>query len=104
MPEQHPIVGALGLCRKAGALLFGAERVADAIHAGKAKLVLLTADASPRTAKRFAELCAGRVSFAAMPLTAAALSALTPRPAAVYAVTDQNLARLCGKHLSDTER
>ena len=36
----------------------------------------------------------------AMPLTIAQLSALTPRPAAVFAVTDENLARLCAKHLT----
>ena len=104
MPERYPIAGALGLCRKAGALLFGAERVGDAVNAGKAKLVLLTSDASPRTAKRFADLCAGRVPCKTLPLTAAELGALTPRPAAVYAVTDQNFARLCGKYLSDPER
>ena len=104
MPDIHPIAGALGLCRKAGALLFGAERVADAIAAGKARLVLLTSDASPRTAKRFADLCADRVPCKALPLTAADLNMLTPRPAAVYAVTDQNFARLCGKYLSDPER
>lgn len=101
MPDAHPLAGALGLCRKAGALLFGAERVADAIAARKAKLVLLTADASPRTAKRFADLCADRVPCRTLPLTAADLAALAPRPAAVFAITDENFARLCGKHLSD---
>ncbi len=103
MPERDPLPGALGLCRKAGALLWGAERVGDAIAAGKARLVLLTQDASARTAARFTQLCADRVPCRTLPLTAADLSALTPRPAAVFAVTDQNLARLCGKHLSQTD-
>ena len=99
MPDAK-LVGALGLARRAGALQWGAERVADTIAARKAKLVLLTQDASARTAARFTALCAERVPCRTLPLAAAELSALTPRPAAVYAVTDENLARLCGKHLS----
>lgn len=101
MPEVSPITGALGLARKAGALLWGAERVADAIAAGKARLVLLTQDASQRTADRFAVLCEGGPPCRTLPLTADELSMLTPRPAAVFAVSDQNLARLCGRILND---
>lgn len=101
MPDQDPILGALGLARRAGALLWGAERVADAIAAHKARLVLLAADAGARTAARFTALCEGGPPCRTLPLTGAALSMLTPRPAAVFAVTDPNFARLCGTHLND---
>ena len=44
--EQHPLMGALGLCRKAGKLLHGYDRVQENALRGKVALVLLTADAS----------------------------------------------------------
>ena len=49
--EQHPLMGALGLCRKAGKLLHGYDRVQENALRGKVALVLLTADASERTVK-----------------------------------------------------
>ena len=45
------LLGALGLCRKAGQLLHGYDRVQEAVLRGKVSLVLLAADASPRTAR-----------------------------------------------------
>lgn len=101
MPDTTAaLAGAMGLCRKAGALVWGADRTADCIGAGKAKLVLLTADASPRTRARFEALCHGAVPLRTLPLAGEALAAVTARPAAVFAVTDQNLARLCARHLA----
>lgn len=100
MPDTAALTGALGLCRKAGALVWGADRTADCVAAGKAKLVLLTADASPRTAARFTALCESAVPLRTLPLAGDALAAITARPAAVFAVTDQNLARLCAQHLA----
>ena len=35
-----------------------------------------------------------------MPLTSADLVMLTPKPAAVFGITDENLAQLCVKHLT----
>ena len=37
------------------------------------------------------------------PLTAAELAGLTPKPAAVFGVTDEHLARLCMSHLTKEE-
>ena len=42
--DQHPLLGALGLCRKAGKLLHGYDRVQENALRGKVALVLLTAD------------------------------------------------------------
>ncbi len=101
MPDKAAgLLGALGLCRKAGALRFGADRVAEAVLAGKARLVLLAPDASPRTRTRFETLCQGTVPLQTLPVEGARLTALTTRPAAVFAVTDQNLARLCASQLA----
>ena len=47
--DLHPLLGALGLCRKAGKLLHGYDRVQENALRGKVALVLLAADASERT-------------------------------------------------------
>ena len=100
MNDPDLLLGALGLCRKAGRLLHGYDRVCDAAAGGKACLVVLGSDASARTATPIRAFCRDLVDCRTMPLTVAQLSALTPRPAAVFAVTDENLARLCAKHLT----
>ena len=71
--DQHPLLGALGLCRKAGKLLYGYDRVQENALRGKVALVLLTT---------------------------ADLAMLTPKPAAVFGITDEHLAQLCVKHLT----
>lgn len=97
--EPNPLLGSLGLCRKAGKLLHGSDRVEEAAARGKVSLVLLAADASPRTKAHMQSCCDGLVPCKEMPLTIAQLARLTPKPAAVFAVTEENLARLCAKHL-----
>ncbi|MFR7460240.1 MAG: L7Ae/L30e/S12e/Gadd45 family ribosomal protein [Subdoligranulum sp.] len=49
--ESSGLLGALGLCRKAGKLLYGYDRVEEAVLRGKVSLVLLACDASARTAQ-----------------------------------------------------
>ena len=94
------LLGALGLCRKAGQLLHGYDRVQEAVLRGKVSLVLLAADASPRTARHIQDVCDGVTPCAVMPLTGEELAPLTPKPAAVFAVTEANLARLCANYLT----
>lgn len=101
MQKTDPLLGSLGLCRKAGKLLHGYDRVEDAVALGKVKLVLLASDASERTAAHMRAVCQGLVPCAAIPLSTEQLSILTKRPAAVFAVTDEQLARLCAKHLTE---
>lgn len=101
--EQNPLLGSMGLCRKAGKLIHGFDRVKENVYAGKVFLVLLTADASERTARHMQQACEDFVPCLTMPLTTAQLSFLTPKPAAVFGVTDENLARLCAKHLAPEE-
>lgn len=98
--ESHPMLGALGLCRKAGKLLHGYDRVQEAVLRGKVSLVLLSQDASPRTKAHMKEICEDFVACEEIPLKTEQLASLTPKPAAVFAVTDENLARLCAKQLN----
>lgn len=96
--DRDPLLGALGICRKAGKLLHGYDRVEEAVLQGKAYLVLLACDASERTKQHMQDTCRDIVPCAEMPLSGDDLRMLTPKPAAVFAVTDENLARLCAKH------
>lgn len=97
--DRDPLLGALGICRKAGKLLHGYDRVEEAVMQGKAFLVLLACDASRRTVQHMQDTCEGLVPCAVMQLSGAELRMLTPKPAAVFAVADENLAHLCEKHL-----
>lgn len=101
--EVHPLLGALGLCRKAGKLLYGYDRVEEAIMRGRVYLVLLAQDASPRTANHMCSVCEDLVPCRAVPLTTAQLSYLTPKPAAVFGICDENLAHLCVKQLTQNK-
>ncbi|MGN0651972.1 MAG: L7Ae/L30e/S12e/Gadd45 family ribosomal protein [Gemmiger sp.] len=102
--DASPLLGALGICRKAGRLLHGYDRVEEAVLRGKAYLVLLACDASERTVQHMKETCEGIVPCRVMQLSTGDLRMLTPKPAAVFAVTDENFARLCAKHLTDASK
>ena len=65
--DQHPLLGALGLCRKAGKLLHGYDRVQENALRGKVALVLLTSDASERTVSHIKDACDGIVACEQMP-------------------------------------
>ena len=102
--DASPLLGALGICRKAGRLHHGYDRVEEAVVRGKAYLVLLACDASERTVQHMKDTCQGVVPCRVMPLSTGELRMLTPKPAAVFAVTDENFARLCAKHLTDSKK
>ena len=46
------ILGLLGLMRRAGAIELGEDKSADAVHAGKAKLLLLSSDLPEKALRR----------------------------------------------------
>lgn len=56
MKNNSPL-SCLGLAMRAGKLVTGDELVLQAIRSGKAKLVVVAADASPRTQKKFRDKC-----------------------------------------------
>lgn len=98
--NNNGLLSALSLCRKAGALVTGFDPVKEAAFSGKAVLVLLTSDLSPKTALRVKRFCEDFVECADMNLTMEELSPITRKPAGVFAVTDDNLAKLCKGKLS----
>lgn len=99
--DKDPLLGALGICRKAGKLLHGYDRVEEAVMRGKACLVLLACDASKRTTQHMQDTCRGMIPCAVMPLKGEDLRMLTPKPAAVFAVIlAPHTADICARHLS----
>ena len=94
---------ALSLCRRAGKLAMGFDPVADNVLRGRAALVLLASDLSPKTARRVQNLCEGLAPVVALPHTQAELAAIARKPVGVFAVTDENLAVLCKNSLTQTK-
>ncbi len=101
-PAQAPedaLFQALSLCRKAGKLTIGFDAVEDAAVRGRAWLVLTASDASPKTVNRLKGNIGDLADVLPLPLSQERLAFISHKPAAVYAVTDRNLARLCLERL-----
>ena len=96
--EQHPLMGALGLCRKAGKLLHGYDRVQENALRGKVALVLLTADASERTVKHMKEACEGIVACEQI-LDPAPADAIPKPMFRRISRTNEHLARSCAQNI-----
>lgn len=99
--EQNKLLGALGLCRRAGALVAGFDATKDAVLAGKARLVLCAQDLSEGSTQRVQHLCEELCSVRILPLTQDQLATILHKTVGVLAVTDENLAVLCRKNLPE---
>lgn len=97
---QNKLLFALSLCRKAGALVMGFDAVKDSVNQGNAYLVLCACDLSPATRERVVRFCEKETETADLPFTRLEISAISKKPAGVFAVTDENLAVLCRKNLN----
>lgn len=84
----------LSLGRKAGLLLTGEDNCRAAAHGGKARLLLLAADASPNAQKRAADALAGhRAPLRTLPWSKEELSSLLGRRGcSMVCFTDLGLA------------
>ncbi|WP_258171206.1 ribosomal L7Ae/L30e/S12e/Gadd45 family protein [Paenibacillus sp. R14(2021)] len=58
MKTRPKTLSTLGMAMRAGKLITGDETVLKAVRQGKAKLVILAADASDNTKKKFRDKCA----------------------------------------------
>ena len=94
------MLGNIGLCVRAGAVVRGTELVCDALKAGTVKLVISAGDNSPNTAKRLRDRCAYYgVRLMVLPATGAELAAAVGRGGitAAVAVTDASMVRMIEK-------
>lgn len=89
------VVSLISLCRKAGKLVPGFDPVAQSIQDGKAVLILLAVDLSPKTRSEVAyTISKGRkpLQIIDLPYTMDELSVVLGRRSGVLAITDKGLA------------
>ena len=88
------LTGMIGIARRAGRLTFGYDAVVKDIEAGKAKAVLLSNDASPRTAEKINEACERcRARLTVLPVSKAMLGRSIGRDdVAVVSIGDKSIA------------
>jgi len=100
MPQtsEQAVTQAIGLCKRAGAVVCGTELICTALHGGKPMTLVLTAsDASAGTLKRITDKCTFyHVQTAALPLSTEQLAQALGSKGLVAAVgiTQYQLARL----------
>ncbi|MFC6331124.1 L7Ae/L30e/S12e/Gadd45 family ribosomal protein [Paenibacillus septentrionalis] len=99
--KNDKALSALGMAMRAGKLATGDEIVLKAIRAGKAKLVVLAADASENTKKKFRDKCSSyQVSLKEAYDRESLGRAIGKAERVVIAVTDVQFAQLIAGHLS----
>lgn len=89
------LLGLISICRKAGKVAIGFDPAAEALAAGKAALVLVTPDLSPKTRSELEYRINKGVKATEMielPLTMDDLSAVLGKRAGILAVLDNGLA------------
>ena len=107
MSEKRELLGALGLCARAGKLVYGIPMICEALKSGgknKPVLVVEASDTSANTHKKLSDKC----GFYGVPLyrlaaDTAGLGRAVGKTGAVAAVgvTDANLYHALEKHLPD---
>lgn len=105
---EDKALGLLGLMRRAGAIAIGMDNTADAVRAGKARLLLLSHDAAEHARRKAENLSNGRsVLTVELPWSREELAAcLGVSGCAAAAVTDLGFANALMKELAarDPER
>ena len=92
------LLSLMGLCRRAGRLSVGHDAVFDAVRKGRAKAVILTADASPRHERELeAASFPGRVVKTGFTMEEACLA--TGKRSCVFSVDDEGFAKAIEKTL-----
>ena len=101
------VLSVLGLARRGGNLAMGEEPAAEACRTGRARVVLLAADAADNTVRRARRLAGEKVPLVQLPQDKGRVGfALGRASYAVLAVTDPGLAALALAKLAgeDEER
>lgn len=96
------LLGALSLCKKAGALVAGFDAVCESAEKGEAALLLFAADLSPKTRKRACD-AAKNLPYRDLPYTQDEMQPITKKRVGVLAVTSPDLAALCTKAFPNKE-
>lgn len=90
---NDPVLSMLGMARRAGRVVLGANLAAQAVERGKGYLVCASRELSERTRRELARVCEkGKVPLRILPYTIEELSAAIGAPAGTVTVTDENFA------------
>ena len=99
------LLPSIGLARRAGKLVIGAEAVADACRDGSAGLVLLAADLSPTSRKEAVRTAEQHgVRWFDAPFTMQEVEALLHKRAGILAVSDKGFVKMFEKHLPEQKK
>lgn len=102
---EDKALGLLGLMRRAGAIAIGMDNTADAVRAGKARLLLLSRNAADHARRKAENLSNGRsVLTVELPYSREELAdSLGVSGCAAAAVTDLGFANALMKELADRD-
>lgn len=103
---MNDVLTFMGLCAKAGSLIRGADMVAEAILGGKAKLVCMASDLSPRTKATFTDILQEKpVPVLQLKSTVEETgAALGCAAAGILAITDTGMAIVVCRKAGDEEK
>lgn len=102
---NDPILSAISLCKKAGKLLLGFDVVKEAAEKGTGKLLVMTADLSPKTQKEVVFLAEKyHVPSCTIPQTMDDIQNSVGKRSGVLAICDQGFAGLLRKHLPQADK
>lgn len=100
MIQTKKVLGTLGLAMKAGDIASGEFMTEKAIQTGRAKLVIVAADASANTKKKFSNSCHYyRIPYVEFGEKDVLGNAIGKEFRASLAVTDKGFAKSIGKNL-----
>lgn len=100
MMQIKKVLGTLGLAMKAGKVVSGEFMTEKAIRDGSARLVIVAADASENTKKKFRDSCSFyHVPFACLSNKDELGNAVGKEFRASLAVTDRGFAQSIGKNI-----
>ena len=100
--DSKKLLSTLGLCARAGALVYGTENVCVAMRRGQICLVIEAEGCSENTHKKLTDKCTYySIGHRVIPVSASALGAALGRSGLLAAVgiTDENLKRAVEKQL-----
>ena len=94
MNADEKLLATLGLCKKAGKLIIGFDAVAQAMQAGQVKLLALSKDLSPKSAKEIIRV-AEKYGIEHLRLGVAMedIKRFVGKQAGILAITDQGLSK-----------
>lgn len=100
--DSKKLLSTLGLCARAGALVYGTDNVCDALRRGRVCLVIEAEDSSQNTHKKLTDKCTYyNIEHRVISASASALGAALGRSGLLAAVgiTDESLKRAVEKQL-----